>query len=177
MDNPTVICVGGFSGSSRNRKASTPGFVSEALEGCTHKTHEYSCWQVRRAYNRIVTTQGPILVVAKSLGAIRLFRKMSRESLGDDLLYQDLSVVLIDPHFGWTKKLDYPERWEGIKNFQIKCCYQRTKRPRGACFKDDHYNMRLFKTDHFGIASMASIAGRVVARYINEEFHRLRRCI
>lgn len=186
-----VICIEGASASSR--KDNTLGdFVNNIL-----KDEAYDFRLLPSLFNCLdglirkeSIYRSNIMIVAKSLGAIKLWWKLyqnDRELLNIEHYKDKLSIVLIDPHgpilgdgkmqsygYGRNDNIEYKKSWTD-KEIRIHCMYQRNEYPKGACFKDDRYNTKLQYANHFDITDADTIDGQIVATKIREEFECLKK--
>lgn len=177
MKTKTIVITGALA-SSRSRENTITNFVQLALNNKTTDIQTFGCMQVSKAIlavNDAVDDGFNVLVVAKSLGAYRFWKRADKLRLSRYVgMFSTepprISIVLIDPHFLAFERL---ENYETFDTAVAKCYYQRDKYPRGAYIP--HRSTQLHNTDHFAIADMTTDAGRIVADYVRAEFVRLER--
>lgn len=167
MKTKTIVITGALA-SSRSRENTLTNFAQLALNNKTTDIETFGCMSIRkaiRAVNDAVRDGFNVLVVAKSLGAYRFWKR--EDDIEPFSLARTVSIVLIDPHFLAVKNLKQPCYIPDVM------CFRQLKYPAGASIYG--YTRLLLNTDHFAIADITTDAGRIVAHYVRAEFERLER--
>lgn len=153
-----VICIEGSGVSSSDKRPLTQA-VKRELCNIRVEYHTFTPFRFRTKCKKILDiyrrTEGPILIVAKSLGAYRLYK---HEQLLDEIWRdsrREVALITVDPHApwwicgdGWKRPVkmarDLSARVYHKNLFQLDCY------PRGACVGISP-NKRVHDTNHTDI--------------------------
>lgn len=144
-----VICIEGSGVSSSDKRPLTSA-VKYSLVNLRADFHCFTPFRFKSKCKKILDiyhqTRGPILIVAKSLGAYRLYQYKGELAEMLDDRNRKIAVVTVDPHAPWWRCGDGWER-------------PLTGAPLGV---GNLYHYNLFQTDHYprGAAVNALPAGR-----------------
>lgn len=154
-----VICIEGSGVSSSDNRPLTQA-VKESLCNIRADFHTFTPFRFRAKCKTILDiyrrTEGPILIVAKSLGAYRLYKHIAELASLFDNDARRVAVVTVDPRCplwrcgdGWKRPLD---SWSIKPAGLVYRCnfFQLDRYPRGAAAADlpkDH-NTRTHNTNH-----------------------------